>query len=1251
MASPAVLSGERVPVGDGETIHGVVAAIAARQGEAEALRWIEGGVLRHMGYRELVGRARLLADRLRQQGLQPGGTVAVCLERGPEVPVALLAVLQAGGCYLPIDPGLPLGRIAWMVSDGEARLLISRRELWAQPPSGTVLVEPDPASAPAPPGTRSGTDEESSSSGSRRHRSKGRSGDLAYVIYTSGSTGRPKGAEITHAGVLRLCRSRFITWSGEVFLHHSAVGFDLSTFEIWGPLLNGGICALASSGALSLDELDRQIGILRVRTLWLSAGLFHAMVDHRLACLGRLRQLVAGGDALSPAHVERVLAAHPRLLVVDGYGPTECTTFISCHRMQGPQRFPAGVPIGIPIANTQVAVLDDALRPLGMGEVGELCAAGDGVARGYRNRQELTAERFVMVELPGHGRVRMYRTGDRARIGPDGLIAFLGRSDDQVKLRGFRVELGEIESALARTPPVAEAVVAFRPQGVGDGQLDAYVRVPAEALAGDGREQARRWLEVYEATYAVPIPADPLFHVAGWNSSYDDRPLPEADLRELIGGTVARVRSLAPRRLLELGCGTGLLLLRLAPGLERCLGSDPSPSGLAHIRRTAAAPGFTACPIELHQAAADEDLGLPAGSLDTVMTNSVVQCFSSGQELHRVIERTLPLVASGGHLFIGDVRSLPLLAAHQAAIARHRADRDLPAGQVGWRIRQAADQEVQLVVSPAFFTALRRRHPRIGHIQVLLKRGRCPNEMLHFRYDVILHLDHAAAAPVRSLPWWELGGENGLRQLLTSRPGPGLVVTGIPNRRVARDVALAAAAQGDRPWGELVDATPEAGWDPQGLIDLAEGLGWRAEASWSGAVPDGSFDLLLAAMGEELPVAPGGEGGGAPERLVNDPLFGQRAANLSAELRRRLASELPAYMLPRSIQVLTSLPLTANGKVDKRALPPPEARRAHMREPEPPATPVERRLVELWEEMLGVAPIGVEDRFFDLGGTSLVAVAMLERIRTLCGGSPDLADFLRRPTVRGLAGSLTGASHKSGILVAVRREGQRIPIFSLCEYYDIAQHLDPGRPYVVVDIRYAEKVADTSLTVAQAAARGVEAVRRRRPDGPWLLAGHSYGAAVAWEMTRQIEAAGGTVAGLVIFDPPVLSSLGLRPSQAQRWFWHVRRLLASSPDEALQRLRRSLANARERGRQGDDDAIFADFRFLPIRSPILLVLCRDSYLRAVGSRDPRTSLLSLAGPGSEIAEVSGDHFTMLREPQVADTAREVDAWLARRSVG
>ncbi|HVR98951.1 MAG TPA: amino acid adenylation domain-containing protein [Thermoanaerobaculia bacterium] len=471
------------------TIPDLFAEQVALRPEAPALEWGE----RTLTYAELDRRARGLAHRLRSLGVGPEVRVAVCLERSPEMIVAFLATLKAGGAYVPLDLSYPWERLSWMLEDSGAPVLIADAGLLPEGalmdvPLQVVLLDDDWQDAPEPPDLP-GTGPES----------------LAYVMYTSGSTGRPKGVAVPQRAIVRLVRDTDyaqLTPDDRVAQVSNPV-FDAATFEVWGALLNGGcLVGIERDIVLSPLELADALRRRRISATFLTAALFHQIAHDVPGAFATVRHLLAGGDAIEPRWARAVLESGPPERLVNGYGPTETTTFAVWHLIQAVPPGAATVPIGRPLANARLYVLDPGLAPQPAGVPGELYIGGDGVARGYHGRPDLTAERFV-PDPWGEAGDRLYRTGDLVRYRRDGVVEFLGRIDRQVKIRGFRIEPGEIEAALLEYPGVKEAVVMVR-QDPGAPQDSAEKRLAAYFVADLDGSLLRRHLETRLPAYMVP---------------------------------------------------------------------------------------------------------------------------------------------------------------------------------------------------------------------------------------------------------------------------------------------------------------------------------------------------------------------------------------------------------------------------------------------------------------------------------------------------------------------------------------------------------------------------------------------------------------------------------------------------------------------------------------------------------------------------------------------------------------------------
>jgi len=975
-------------------MHELFEVQARRAPDATALIYQD----RRISYGELDLFANRFAHRLQALGIGPEVLVALCVERSIEMVIAMLGILKAGGAYLCVDPEYPAERQLFMLEDSRAGLLLAQSHLLEKLPPTTLrtilLDDPEVFSGDVQTAPHTTVTAE----------------NLAYVTYTSGSTGTPKGAEIPHRSIpgymFNVDYSELN--SEQTFLQYNSLSWDALTLELWTPLLHGARCVLLAVRTPSFSELAEAIVAHGVTTLFITSSMFNAIIDLMPDALLGVKQLWVGGEVVSVAHVRRAQELLPSTKLVNCYGPSECTVFTTAYPITEPLDAQLqSLLIGKPVGDRKVYILNAQSRPVPRGVPGELCVGGPGVARGYLNRPELTAAAFTPDPFNKEPGSRLYRSGDSARYMADGNIDFVGRIDRQVKMRGYRVELSEVESVLRQHEAVNAVAVVMRQDTPGDKRLVAYVALrpswegpEPEAKEEYSTQQVSEWQSVFEDIYLPGSERpDPLFNFVGWNSSYTGEPIPETEMREWLSGTVDRILSLRPNHVLEIGCGTGLLLFQVAPHCTRYLARDFSQQALDYVSaqmERLKADGKTLNAVKLEQGAADEFEGVGEQSYDTIILNSIIQYFPGPDYLRAVVKGAVDALAPGGHVFIGDIRNLPLLESLHASIELSLASAGESCGQLWDRVKERLMQERELIVHPSFFMSLRDDIPRLTAIEVLLKRGQNHNELNRYRYDVILHTAERDREEFAFEDWDGSQSLDRLRARLESGDAPDvLALRHIPNVRLLvhlTAVERLSESSGPRTVAELrrkLHGAEDSGIHPEAFWELGNQYQYDVEVGWDGAGADGSFRVVLRRRNAD------GNAGQRPSifaeqpkslrsyaEYTNRPVTTKIHRKISHELRNHLRNKLPEYMVPSTFVMLKEFPLTPSGKLDVKRLPEPDRNLSDIESRfVEPSTPVEEALVSIWRDVLGLEKIGVEDNFFDLGGHSLIATQAVSRIR------------------------------------------------------------------------------------------------------------------------------------------------------------------------------------------------------------------------------------------------------------------------------
>ncbi|WP_341529456.1 amino acid adenylation domain-containing protein [Nostoc sp. UHCC 0302] len=1020
-------------------IHQLFESVAKQNPDATALVFGD----EQLSYKELNIRSNKLAYYLKKLGVKAEVLVGLCLERSFDMVIGMLGILKAGGAYVPLDPSYPSEHLNFMLADAQVSVLLTH-ERWLKRLSNynsqVICLDKDW--------------EIIAQEIEDNLISEVAVDNLAYVVYTSGSTGKPKGVQIEHRGLLNL-----IFWHQKAFaVSHidrvtqiAGIAFDACGWEIW-PYLSAG-----ASIYIVADKIRRSPEYLRdwLISQKITISFLPTPIAEKFLLLdfphdAALRILLIGGDKLN----QYPLPSHP-FQVINNYGPTENTVVTTSGHIFLKNNDNVAPTIGRPVNNTQVYILDKHLQPVPIGVSGELYISSDGLARGYLNRPALTAECFIFHSLTNKLKARLYKTGDLVRYRVDGNIEFLGRLDEQVKIRGYRIELGEIEAVLTQHPAVHQTVVIIH-ENQEEKRLVAYVVAKAEysseqenvQLMQLQNEQVLQWQMLYNETYNQPTAnSDATSNFVGWNSSYTNQPIPIEQMREWVNNQVEQILALQPQRVLEIGCGTGLILFRIAPHCTKYCGTDFSPVSLNYIQQQLEKHEMPQ--VTLYQQMATDFDKVETAAFDVVILNSVVQYFPTINYLISVLEGAVKATAPGGFIFIGDVRHLSLLQAFHASVQLYQAEPSLTRSELQQRVQMQIFQETELVIDPAFFSAIKQYFPQISHVQIQLLRGRERNELTQFRYNVILHIggETINTTELSSVLNWSEDNltVSAVRQLLIESQPEILCINNVPNVRVMAAVKTAewlSDVESFKTVGQMRKALQELenlGVEPEDWYTLD--IPYKVEINWSHSSIEGCYDVVFVRQDRisNKTIFPHSTAHSRPwQSYANNPLQAKAARQLVPQLQTYIAQKLPEYMMPSAFVVLESLPLTANGKVNRRAL------RAFYDAIQPqlpenyiaPRTPGEQVLVKIFAEILGLKRVGIYDNFFELGGHSLLATQLVSRVRDALRVELPLRSVFEAPTIAQISKIVeslkeSNAQSQAPVLVPLSRESRRIKLSSL----------------------------------------------------------------------------------------------------------------------------------------------------------------------------------------------------------------------------
>ncbi len=970
-------------------------------------------------YLELNEKANQLARYLQASGVGTETLVGLCCDRSWEMVVGMLGILKAGGAYVPLDPAYPSERLAFTIEDAGLSIVLTQEKLRGQmsnlvTPSEKKLqwVSLDKALGEIAEYDRDNLDTAVNSK------------NLAYIIYTSGSTGKPKGVQITHRTVvssIHYTDKFFDIADRDTLVAVASICFDTSVMEIFSPLAVGARLVIASREA---TRDGQQLGQLMTRsraTIMVSTpSTWHLLLDAGWEGNPQFK-IISGGDTLTRNLADRLLEKSPH--VWNCYGPTETTIYSTVCKVEPGD---GAVPIGKPIDGAKIYLFLESGKLAPPGVPGELHIGGASrLSRGYLNRPQLNQEKFILNPLSPESGDRVYKTGDLVRYLPDGNLEYLGRIDNQVKLRGLRIELGEIEAALSQHPGVKETTVIVREDTVNDKRLVAYIvsRSSDESRSVVEEQRVQQWEEIWDEAYKKPSQEwDASLHVGGWNDSYTGKALPTEQVEEWVEDTVARILELQPQRILEIGCGTGMLLFRLATQCDFYIGTDLSSEAIRFIDGQIRSSDL-ASKVALYATPAHELEAIETGSFDVAIINSVIPMFPSMDYLVGVIKTLAESIAPGGRIFLGDLESLPFLEVFHTSVQLYQAPASLPIAALRERVGERIVQEKKLLIDPAFFLALREDLPKISDVEIQIKRGRACNELTKFRYDVVLHIGESekqSTVEPLQLDWQgdKLSLET-VRSQLESADFDALKITRVPNARIWQDIqAVSLLSDPECPLtaGELRQSLLEGGIEPEDWWNFEAQVPYTVKITWSGDGSNGCYDVLFVRNGLEAKIE-----GLVPtlhrqrdrqpwSAYANNPMQSQEA--LGPKLRNFLKQKLPDYMIPSAFVFLDAFPLMSNGKIDRRSLRAPQKNRPLLeREFVAPRNPIEMELAQIWSEAIDISPVGAFDNFSELGGHSLTIVQLLSQVQEHFGVNFPLHSFFEDPTIAGMARAIEPLRH------------------------------------------------------------------------------------------------------------------------------------------------------------------------------------------------------------------------------------------------
>ncbi|MCE3268002.1 MAG: amino acid adenylation domain protein, partial [Burkholderiales bacterium] len=1094
-------------------------------------------------YKVLNKKANKLAHYIKRYiQFKPETFIALCLDKNEHLVISILAVLKTGSVYIPIEPGYPNERINYILGDTNPKIILSNliyREKLNQiinqcsnSKQLTNIAVDEPLlqrQLEALPDINLQVSLENTS--------------LAYIIYTSGSTGKPKGVLQSHKNLVHLftaTNNQFKFNADDVWTLFHSYSFDFSVWEIWGALIYGGKLIIPTYEETHDLELFYQLCEKHcITVLNQTPSAFYQLMEIILNYdkLGDLRYIIFGGEALDATLLRRWIHryGYDKPKIINMYGITETTVHVTYREITHEDIY-SKPKIGKVISGRQAYILNDNLSPLPIGAIGELYVGGIGLARGYLNLPELTAKKFIhnifqsKEEKQINENSYLYRTGDLVRRIKGGDLEYIGRSDTQVKLRGYRIELNEIEHVLNSYPGIKQSkalLLDHHDKFANNKYLVGYYVKDLDIKNKDITNYLKRWEKLYNSTYSVLNINEYKENIIGWNSSYTSESIPKCEMIEWRDETVKRIKSLNPNKILEIGSGSGLLLFNLIDVCEFYYATDFSSSSVNYTKKVIGNFKYQN-KIKAIKCKADElPFEILKDNYDTVILNSVIQYFPTLTYLEKILSDLIDNISSLGQIFIGDVRDYRLLDCFYYSVLMFKNGKATLAELEYFKAR-----DKELLISPEFFVYLQQINPHISNIQLLPKFGKAVNEMNCYRYDVILNInktpDDSKYKHIDSKIFVKILN---IDEYLSNKNEDYLYVK-YPNQKIARDYMGSSALHKLAVDSEiknidellnlyqLSQAFARQNYNVKFFLDIYDPLyinivGYqRSRPKEELAINYGKMHLAKLSM-------------------VNQPVYNAKLFEnqYNEPLMKYLESKLPDYMIPTYLILLNQMPLTVNGKLDYESLPKPEfiLNDNYVA----PRNDTDYKLCEIFAQILGlsISNIGIKSDFFKIGGNSLLAIKLLDKINKHFNCRLRLTNIFISKTIERLTQVILECRNKFELVTNLNNITNKLNLFMIHPgssgsevYITLALKLSNYSCYGVNNYNlYSKKKIDDIGQLANFYLTEINKVRQltKQTKKPYVLLGWSLGAQIATEIANILEKKGYKDIRIIAIDAPI----------------------------------------------------------------------------------------------------------------------------------